>query len=356
VPLATIDDLKAINTIKGSKSSLFMSKKESKSVQNRSNLPNSILHHNIRNPILVSRPANKTVWYSQFLRNYKISETDYFYTYHFPALRIKNSISIIRIHDPFIKSKNIFKEFFSKSRYKHKVVRIVRHLAFRLIANKSIVVCNTFFTAKKISVLYKIPLEKIHVIPYGFEYKSYDQLKLLKVENNPLDDYFLMVCGLRGNKRPDIVINTWSNYSRTLPKMVVVGNIPLSSLSKNSLEAINTKRLILLNHVSESELTSLSVNSNAMIFASSYEGFGRPVIEALINGVPSIANDLEVFNEISTGDVDFFSLENPDSLVPIMEKYSLKIDEKQSRVILENVEMYSYENVGKKWKALLEQL
>ncbi len=354
MPLATIDDLKAINTINGSMLTLFMSEKESKSFQNRGNLPNSVLHHNIRNPILASRPANKTVWYTQFLRNYNISGTDYFYTYHFPALRIKNSRNIVRIHDPFIKSKNIFEEFFSKGRNQHKVARIVRHIAFRVIANKSILVCNTFFTAKKISILYKIPLEKIHVIPYSFEYKSYDQLKLLKVENNTLDDYFFMVCGLRGNKRPDIVINTWSNYSKTLPKMVVVGNIPLSSLNKNSLEALNTKRLILLNHVSESELTKLSVNSNAMIFASEYEGFGRPVIEALISGVPSIANDLEVFKEINTGDVDFFSLKNPNSLVPLLEKYSSKIDEKQSRVILKNVEMYSYENVGKKWRELLE--
>ena len=109
-----------------------------------------------------------------------------------------------------------------------------------------------------------------------------------------------------------------------------------------------------MNRVSESELTSLSVNSNAMIFASEYEGFGRPVIEALISGVPSIANDLEVFKEIDTGDVDFFSLKNPNSLVPIMEKYSSKIDEKRSKVILDNVKMYSHENVGKKWKALLE--
>jgi len=63
----------------------------------------------------------------------------------------------------------------------------------------------------------------------------------------------------------------------------------------------------------------------------------------------------EVFKEIDTGDVDFFSLKNPNSLVPIMEKYSSKIDEERSKVILDNVKMYSHENVGKKWKALLEQ-
>jgi glycosyltransferase involved in cell wall biosynthesis len=330
-----------------------MSEKESKSAQN--NLPNSISHHNIRNSIIENRPANKTLWYSQFIRNYKIPETDYFYTYHFPALRISKSTSIIRIHDPFLKSANIFHEMFTKSSYKNKIARIVRSIAFECVKKKAIIVCNTFFTAYKISSQCNIPLDRLHVIPNSFEYKSHDQLKLLKYVNDSLGNYFLMVCGLRGNKRPDIVINTWSSYSKTLPKMVAVGNIPVSCLNKNSLDALYSGRLILMNRVSESELTSLSVNSNAMIFASEYEGFGRPVIEALISGVPSIANDLEVFKEIDTGDVDFFSLKNPNSLVPIMEKYSSKIDEERSKVILDNVKMYSHENVGKKWKALLEQ-
>ena len=352
VPLATIDDLKAINTIRNSVVSLFMSEKESKSAQN--NLPNFISHHNIRNSIIKNRPANKNLWYSQFIRKHEIPETDYFYTYHFPALRISKSTSIIRIHDPFLKSVNIFHELFTKSSYKNKIARIVRSIAFEYVEKKAILVCNTFFTARKISSRYNIAPDRLHVIPNSFEYKSHDQLKLYKSVNNSSDNYFLMICGLRGNKRPDIVINTWSSYSMTLPKMVVIGNIPVSCLNKNSLDALYSGRLKLINRVSESELTTLSVNSNAMIFASEYEGFGRPVIEALISGVPSIANDLEVFKEIDTGDVDFFSLENPNSLVPILEKYCSKIDEKRSKVILDNVKMYSHENVGKKWKALLE--
>ena len=112
--------------------------------------------------------------------------------------------------------------------------------------------------------------------------------------------------------------------------------------------------LILKEFVNESDLENLRINANAMIFASKYEGFGRPVIEALLSGVPSIANDLEVFKEISLDCVDFFSLSNPMSIEPALLQYSEKIDKNKSQFLVEKAQIYSYKSIGRQWKSILD--
>jgi glycosyltransferase involved in cell wall biosynthesis len=52
-----------------------------------------------------------------------------------------------------------------------------------------------------------------------------------------------------------------------------------------------------------------------LLFLSSYEGFGLPVIEAQASGRPVIASDLPVLREVSNGAALHVSLENPTDLV-----------------------------------------
>jgi glycosyltransferase involved in cell wall biosynthesis len=90
-----------------------------------------------------------------------------------------------------------------------------------------------------------------------------------------------------------------------------------------------------------------------MIFASEYEGFGRPVIEALVCGVPSIVNDLEVFREVGSEVIDVFSLDYPNSLIPILEKYKKKVGMAQTKSLMEFGQKYSYSQIGKMWREVL---
>ena len=352
VPLAAIDDLKSMLTLQECKLELWVSNKES-------DLINSIPVQDYRSlvfldnaTIINSRPSNKKLWVDQFYKFFENSDYNYFYTDLFPGTNFKNSKRIIRLHEPFSKFTNPISEFTDKGKLKFKVARTARSQAFKRVSEQSILVCNTNFIANRISKIYDIPLENLHVIPYGFNWNSFQFIKSIRSANTQNEDYYLMVSGLRGRKRPDVVINAWANL-RNIPKLIVVGNIPLNSINDHSRKQIERGRLVLIPRVSEYDLNILRINANAMIFASEYEGFGRPVIEALIAGVPSIANDLEVFKEINPNAVDFFPLEVPELLEQLLIKYSHKIREEDSQTLIQKVSNYSYLEVGKMWKNLL---
>ena len=354
IPLATIDDIKSIATLVEADISLWLSQKEKKLIHQGNFLQMNELNQ-LKKPVntLDTRPINSVLWYLQFIKTFTNIETDFYYTCHFPATRIQSAQKILRIHDPYSKFSQSWREFMIRDKFKNKIARAIRNEAFKLAESRSRIVCNSNFTAKRVSHIYNIPIDKINIIPYGFNWKPFE---LIEIESNksPLNtDYYLMISGLRGNKRPDVVINAWADFDKTLPKLLVVGKIPLRSLSEVAVKQISNGRLILREFISDSELEILKINSNAMIFASSYEGFGRPVIEALLAGVPSIANDLEVFREISLNCVDFFSLNDPKSIEPILIKYRSKINKKESRYLVEEAEKYSYSNIGQQWNLLL---
>jgi glycosyltransferase involved in cell wall biosynthesis len=351
VPLATIDDVYSMLT-SDIEIDAWISPKEKQLINSLKELPanyNSLLD---KINLDVSRPRNLNLWLFQFIKVFDSSEYNYLYVDHFPKTSFKNSKRIIRIHDPFSNFKNPLKEFFTNNSIKNKVARAVRSSAFQLAQSKSIIVCNTKFTAKRISQIYDIPSEKLHVVPYGFNFNLVSNSEP-EFKSDLQDEYYLMICGLRGNKRPDIVINCWAKLSNKLPNLIVVGTVPLSALSDSAIKQIQLGRLVLKSKVTEHDLNRLRINANAMIFVSNYEGFGRPVIEALISGVPSIANDLEVFKEIDPGCVDFFSLRQLEGLVHLLEKYNTKVSSIVSKNLINKSKIYSYEEVGKIWKTLL---
>jgi mannosyltransferase len=353
IPLAAIDDIKSILTLPTYDVELWISKKEKKLIDLIPEQDYKNLTFLDNTKIIASRPSNRQLWIQQFYKNFENSGKDFLYTDHFPCTSMKNSKRIIRIHDPFSKYGGLISEFFNKDKLKNKFARVLRNQAFSRVKDQSILVCNTKFTAEKMSKIYDIPLERLNVIPYGFNWNTFQYIHSIRSAYSGEENYYLMVSGLRGRKRPDIVINTWASINN-LPNLVVVGNIPLDSISDQAKKQIKIGRLVLKPRVSEYDLNTLRINANAMIFASEYEGFGRPVIEALMAGVPSIANELEVFKEIDPNAIDFFSLHVPESLEQLLIKYASKINEKDSRILISKASVYSYLEVGKMWDKLLK--
>lgn len=64
----------------------------------------------------------------------------------------------------------------------------------------------------------------------------------------------------------------------------------------------------------DAELTVIFDRSDATIVASSVEGFGLPVIESLVRGVPVIASDIPVFREVGGEAVLYFAPGDGDAL------------------------------------------
>ncbi len=76
-----------------------------------------------------------------------------------------------------------------------------------------------------------------------------------------------------------------------------------------------------LEGVSDEELQGLYRNAAGLIQASEAEGFGLPLIEALSQGTPVLANELPVFRELAGAHATFFHIHQEGDLGSKVERY-----------------------------------
>ncbi len=351
VPLATLGDVRAIATIDRVSIGAWISSSEYekfRSVTSAWKSPISNWHP--------SRPKNQALWLRQFLGSFEMRQHyDFFFEQHFPAAKLKNATTILRIHDPFGTSKKALETLKSSGNVKHGISNAIRGMAFSraLSSASSILVANSHFTANEFYRIYDIPCERIKVVPNAFEWRPPHQVYEFKRDEFLESPYFLMISGLRGSKRPDVVINSWSQLSNRLPRLVVVGDIPVSCLSLKSRKELERGRLELIPHATEQQLLFLKVNALTHIFCSTYEGFGRPVIEALLVGKRPIVNDLPVFREIAGNKANFFDIHDLASFEnQLLANVHPSLDMESQDLIYE-MRKYSEHEVGKKWREVL---
>jgi len=113
-------------------------------------------------------------------------------------------------------------------------------------------------------------------------------LKAFKLFNNINTDYKLVLAGKNGN-----AINNIKNF-----------------IKKNKLE----KQIILTNYFSDAEKSSLIENALSLLLVSKEEGFGFPILEAQLLGVPVITSNTSSMKEIAN---DSAILINPNSVESI---------------------------------------
>lgn len=81
------------------------------------------------------------------------------------------------------------------------------------------------------------------------------------------------------------------------------------------------KRLFMWNDLDDAEVKYCYTHSKALVFPSSAEGFGLPLIEAMEYGLPVMASDIPIFREIGQDFVAFFDLSRPQNLYDLIAEY-----------------------------------
>ena len=87
-------------------------------------------------------------------------------------------------------------------------------------------------------------------------------------------------------------------------------------------------RVVRLDLLSRSDLTALYQSAEAFVFPSLYEGFGLPVLEAMMAGVPVITTRTASIPEVGGEHVRYFDGKSPDDLAAkIRDVLAMKPDE-----------------------------
>ena len=118
----------------------------------------------------------------------------------------------------------------------------------------------------------------------------------LDPEPSPKQPYFLFVGGTEKRKNLRAVMEAFSSFEDF--ELLVVGTHTASPVHDALREQ---KGVRWLGHVSEEELVSLYRHATALVFPSSYEGFGLPILEAMARRTPVIAANRSSIPEVARG-------------------------------------------------------
>lgn len=140
---------------------------------------------------------------------------------------------------------------------------------------------------------------------------------------------YLMVGTIEPRKGHEVVFGAMTRLwdKGCTDHLVIVGRIgwlcdDLVTRMKSS--AYFSQYLHILNDVNDNELDYLYQHVSALIFASNIEGFGLPLVEAMGKGLPVIASDIPVFQEIGKDQLIYFEPGNTRSLTTALSTYKDK--------------------------------
>jgi len=224
--------------------------------------------------------------------------------YHAPdSAGIPKNLSIpkvLTVHDliPYImpdlpdRDPNQFK--FYEKRIKNAVKR----------ANKIIAISYT--TKHDLENLLKVASNKITVIHQGvgiFRKVNSQAINEIKKRFKINRDYIIYNGGLAERKNVDKLIQSFSllRYKFDLQLVIVGKIIPSFKKLEKIIQKENLKNSIIfiLKYIPEKDLSILLQGARALVFISSYEGFGLPVLEGFQAEIPVILSKIPVFLEIA---------------------------------------------------------
>lgn len=136
----------------------------------------------------------------------------------------------------------------------------------------------------------------------------------------------LMVGTIEPRKAYDVALaafdHLWAHEGRAAPDLVIVGKpgwktADLQARMREHPEC--GRRLHWMDAVSDEDLRQLYDSSRGLLMTSHGEGFGLPVLEAVLHRRPALARNLSVFRELALPNVCFFDDDAPAALAgPIM--------------------------------------
>lgn len=116
--------------------------------------------------------------------------------------------------------------------------------------------------------------------------------------------YFVMLGTIEPRKNHLLLLNLWARLGDRLPrppKLIIIGNRGWENEQViDMLERSTRLRGLVEEHhgLSDAEVGAWLYGARALLLPSLAEGFGLPLAEALISGVPVICSDIAVFREL----------------------------------------------------------
>lgn len=309
-----------------------------------------------RNTLHLDNVKTESKW-SLAIRRYlpfteKISGKYIFHSSYYRYASASNAINVTSIHD------------FTTEKFRKGLAREVNLLQKKWAVKKAKgVVCISENTKKdllffmpntdenKIRVIYNGVSNDFFNIPENFEIAEKDE-RFSDLENQK---YLLYIGHRTSYKNFNFAVEAASKFKENL-KLVVVGE-PFTDEEKVYVESLLDYNYLQLNKLNNENLNHLYNKAYALLYPSSYEGFGIPIIEAMKTKCPVIAFKNSSIPEVAGEAALLYEKENVDSIIHGIQK----LQDKDLRDRLKNkgiiqAEKFSWDNTFRQYIEFYKEL
>jgi glycosyltransferase involved in cell wall biosynthesis len=256
-----------------------------------------------------------------------------------PLFVNKNKI-ILLLHDLyFFKGVELYK--IKKIPLKKRIGQFYRRLCIRRFLNHQniSIITVSFFMQKEISIFFKIPINRIIVVPNGIYFENHILL------DNCLEKKGLtLITGTDPQKNLDNFITSIN----VLDPLVIskIGEINIIGVkSKNYIINLNNQELKInfLGYLPHKNVLEILKKTEYFVLPSLHESFGIPGLEALIHGCKVAASETGALKEVLGNCAIYF---NPYDIYSIAQAITKMVNEPQqfNSTIKEQISEYDWRN------------
>jgi len=206
-----------------------------------------------------------------------------------PASLPKDTLKVVTIHDTIFISKPELYKAVDRKMYTKKLQHGVE--------TANLVIATSEFTKKDILKYTDVAEEKVHVVYQSCDEAFFEAGKTPR----PVDEkpYFLCVGTIEPRKNQATLIKALASVSSGALKLVGRATSYQNELEQLANKLGVSERVEFINNASSSELSTLYHNALAFTYASTYEGFGIPLLEAQAAGCPVISSNASCLPEVA---------------------------------------------------------
>jgi glycosyltransferase involved in cell wall biosynthesis len=151
------------------------------------------------------------------------------------------------------------------------------------------------------------------VIPHGVDPLFFE----IAQERHP-EDFLLCVSTLHPHKNIDRLLRAFAKLKQTDPKIkLVLAGMKgfFAAQIESEIARLNLQHSVrVTGWIAQAELLELYRRARAIVYPSTFEGFGMPVLEALAAEVPLACSDIEPLRSLASPEAIFFDPQSEDSI------------------------------------------
>lgn len=290
-----------------------------------------------------------TIYHKNFTPNYDL----YWEPNFIPEASIKSKKTVTTIHDfSFI----LHRDFHPKERIKY-----FEDNFFQNIYRSDIIITGSEFSKKEILDKLDFKEENIKVIYHGVRHDIFKKLKDINLSFDLPQKYIFSAGSIEPRKNLLGLLEAYNNLDLKIKdeyKLVLAGFKGWENKEIMKIIEKNKNYIIYLGYVTDEELAAVYSKATCFVYASFYEGFGLPPLEAMACGTPVICSNISSLPEVG-GDAVIYC--DPYSIKDIKDKIEqVLLDENLQKELskkgLKQAQKFTWEKSAKEHMKIFNEL